>query len=103
MGKETRERVALEVSMRQGFQATQADFEQEVAQRNATVKDLKHSYLTLFKERCEEKEQLMDHVKEMLEAVKREHLEQFQDLENVRNDLKELRVDIDGGCHRIND
>merc|ERR1712098_809607 len=86
--KETRGRVALEVSAHQAFQAMQADFEQEVNSRAGN--DLKHSldiHLTFFKEQLEE-------LAKVLETVKREHQDRMQDMDHMRSSLMELRTDI---------
>lgn len=98
--KESRERVALEVSVYEAFQVMQGEFEQEVAQREHLVKDLKHSWdedLTFIKEkRCEEQEQLAGRMKEIRTAVERESRDRIHAFEHMRGY-------IDGACQRIDD
>jgi len=113
--KETKERVELEASMHQALQVMQADIEEEAVQRTNLGKDLKSSLdkdLALFKERCEEQDQLVHHLKEipqlashiknMFEATERERQDR-QDSADVKNDLAELRSELDEACQRIED
>jgi len=112
--KETKERVELESSLQQALQVMQKDIKQEAVQRTNLGKDLKGSLereLALFKERCEEQEQLARHMKEIpqlarhieniMEAVDRERQDRIQDSDDTKNGLVELRADLEGARRRI--
>jgi len=112
--KETKERVELESSMHQAFQLMQKDIEQEAVERTNLGKDLKSGLekdLALFKERCEEQEQLARHMKEIpqlasyiekiLEGVERERHDRIKDSDDTKNSLVELRADLEEARKRI--
>jgi len=105
LDKETQERVALEVSIRQALQMLQEDFDEEVAQRTRDVKDLKRRLdkdFTVFKAKSEEQDKLVAHINDVLEEADRERRHQSQDFEHVKLGLMKLRVDVDGVRQSMN-
>jgi len=104
--RETRARVASELSVHQAFQMLRGEFEEEIVQGTHLVNDLKNSLdrdLTLYKERCEEQEQLASDVKEVLEAVQCERQDRIRDVNAVKNSLTKVQTGIGEVCQRIED